>query len=92
MSSSVYRDSQWTDQLTDVRRFFESQQGPPNPYSLSYTTPAEDIVNVSDAASVSVNIESAADIVNVSDAAVQTSQATGTFLIDTAQIDFSDIG
>lgn len=59
---------------------------------LEYILDFYNTINFSNSLSLNGNKHEFANQINISNSFTNTEQATGTFLIDTAKIDFSDIG
>jgi len=89
-----YTDSNAIDYLDDVRKYVaQNRAGRTAAANLTpeYTIPTISDLTVGDAVALDSNKQTPSDSLTVGDAVTRTDQATGTFVIDTAQIDFSDV-
>lgn len=90
-----YTDSEAVDYLDDIRKYIaQNKAGKSAAANLipEYSVPTNSDGNVTDVVSINNNQQTPNDTLNVTDDVTRTNQNTGTFLIDTAQIDFSDVG
>ena len=93
-SINFSRDTESADYLNAIRKEL-AQSKAKNTKStalLEYILDFYNTVNISNAMNLNNNKHSFANQINISNAMTRTDQATGTFLIDTAKIDFGDIG
>lgn len=93
-STNVYRDTTGTDYLNN-QRLTQEQALAGNTANTNYTPEyiitANEPPTITDSILVNGNISSPSDAMTITDSVLQTSQNTGTFVIDTAKIDFSDV-
>lgn len=92
-SINFSRDTDSADYLNAMRKEL-AQSKAKNTNStalLEYILDFYNTVNISNAMNLNNNKHSFANQVNISNLMTRTDQATGTFLIDTAKIDMSDI-
>lgn len=87
------RDTESADYLNAIRKeLAQSKAKNTNATALlEYILDFYNIINISNAVTLNNNKTDFANQINLSNAIVRTDQLTGTFLIDTAKIDFSDI-
>jgi len=92
-STAVNRDTTAVDYLNYLRQYASSQQALNSAGSnitQDYILQLSDVIDITDTL-VLGSVESLANTIDITDTVTQTSQTTGTFLIDTAKIDFSDL-
>lgn len=92
-STNVYRETSTSDYLDAMRKEL-AQSKAKNVSStalLEYILDFYNTVNLSNAVSLNGNKHTFANQVNISNPMSRTDQLTGTFLINTATIDFGDI-
>lgn len=87
------RDTESADYLNAIRKeLAQSKAKNTNATALlEYILDFYNIINISNAVTLNNNKTDFVNQINLSNAIVRTDQLTGTFLIDTAKIDFSDI-
>lgn len=87
------RDTESADYLNAIRKeLAQSKAKNTNATALlEYILDFYNTINISNTVSLNNNKTAFANQINLSNALVRTDQLTGTFLIDTAKIDFSDI-
>ena len=93
-SLAGYTDSDAVDYLDDIRKYVaQNRAGKTAAANLTaeYSVPTTSDLTVGDAVALDSNKQTPSDSLTVGDAVTRTDQATGTFVIDTAQIDFSDV-
>ena len=92
-SINFSRDTESADYLNAIRKEL-AQSRAKNTNStalLEYILDFYNTINISNAVNLNNNKHSFANQVNVSNAMTRTDQLTGTFLVGTAKIDFSDV-
>ena len=92
-SINVYRETSTTDYLDAMRKEL-AQSKAKNVIStalLEYIFDFYSQINISNNVNLNNNKLEFANQINLSNSFTNTEQATGTFLIDTAKIDFSDV-
>jgi hypothetical protein len=87
------RDTESADYLNAIRKeLAQSKAKNTNATALlEYILDFYNTINISNTVNLNNNKTEFANQINISNALVRTDQLTGTFLIDTAKIDFSDI-
>jgi len=93
-SINLSRDTESADYLNAIRKeLAQSKAKNTNATALlEYILDFYNTINITNTVSLNNNKTEFANQINLSNALVRTDQLTGTFLIDTAKIDFSDIG
>jgi hypothetical protein len=92
-SINFSRDTESADYLNAMRKEL-AQSKAKNTNStamLEYILDFYNTINISNAMNLNNNKHTFANQVNISNALTRTDQLTGTFVIDTAKIDFSDV-
>lgn len=95
MSVDFARDSESADYLNAIRKHqAENKSGNTSAenFTPEYIIEFFNQINISNSLSLNGNKHEFANQINISNSFTNTPQNTGTFLIDTAKIDFSDIG
>lgn len=90
-----YTDTTVADLLNSVRVEMAQNKAENNKSTnpiLEYILGNSESLTLTDVISLNGNSQSLLDNTSFTDSVLRTSQSTGTFLIDTAQIDFSDVG
>lgn len=93
-SINFSRDTDSADYLNAIRKELAQSKAKDTKSTamLEYILDFYNTVNLTNAVTLNNNKHSFANQVNISNALTRTDQLTGTFLIDTAKIDMSDIG
>lgn len=93
-SINFSRDTDSADYLNAIRKELAQSKAKDTKSTalLEYILDFYNTVNISNAVTLNNNKHSFANQINLSNAMTNTEQLTGTFVIDTAKIDFSDIG
>ena len=93
-SINFSRDTESADYLNAMRKeLAQSKAKATNSTALlEYILDFYNTINITNAVNLNNNKHSFANQINLSNSMTRTNQNTGTFLIDTAKIDFSDIG
>lgn len=89
-----YADTNIADILNSVRQEIAQNRAEKNRSTnpvIEYQLDQQNTVNITDTVSRDGNTQSNTDTIALTDSVNRTSQATGTFVIDTALIDFSDV-
>jgi hypothetical protein len=92
-SINLSRDTESADYLNAIRKeLAQSKAKNTNATALlEYILDFYNTINISNTVTLNNNKTAFANQINISNTLVKTDQLTGTFLIDTAKIDFSDI-
>jgi hypothetical protein len=92
-SVNVYRETSTSDYLEAMRKELAKSKAKnvSSTALLEYIFDFYNIILITNSANVNGNKRTFANQINVSNSMSRTNQDTGTFLIDTAMIDFSDV-
>ena len=92
-SINFSRDTDSADYLNAMRKELAQTKAKDTKSTalLEYILDFYNTINLTNAVNLNNNKHSFANQINISNAMTRTDQATGTFLIDTAKIDFSDV-
>ena len=94
-ATNVYRDTTAADLLNNQRMQLLSQITPSgsgaNNFTPDYVLPINDIIDITDSVTLNGGLQSPSDVIDITDSVTATFQNSGTFLIDSAEIDFSDV-
>lgn len=92
-SISFSRDTDSADYLNAIRKELASSKAKDTKSTalLEYILDFYNTINISNTLSLNNNKHEFANQINISNTMTRTDQLTGTFLIDTAKIDFSDV-
>ena len=92
-SINFSRDTESADYLNAMRKELAQSKAKDvkSTALLEYILDFYNTVNISNAVNLNNNKHSFANQINISNAMTRTDQLTGTFLIDVAKIDFSDV-
>ena len=89
-----FSDTTISDILNQVRMEIAANRADKNKSTnpiIEYILTSTDGISLTDSVSNNGNTQTVSDSIQLSDSVSRTSQATATFLIDTALIDFSDV-
>lgn len=90
-----YSDSTISDYLNTVRQEIAQNRAEKNKNTnpiVEYQLDQQDSLALTDSTSIDANTQTVSDVIILTDSISRTDQSSGTFLIDTALIDFSDVG
>lgn len=90
-----YSDSTISDYINTVRQEIAQNRAERNKSTnpiVEYQLDQQDSLALTDSTSINNNTQTASDSLILTDTVSRTDQSSGTFLIDTALIDFSDVG